>query len=101
MSLEWLAFHFMGWDDVYTYFVRTRSTGARIRPAETAAATATASEAQGYVPSTTSAAVDSPTMDPGSGTLNRAQRTPLDQFSIVFRRKEYMNVTFEPFQTPE
>jgi hypothetical protein len=71
-----------------TDLVRTRSNGARIRPAVTAAATATPSDDHGYEVSTRSVAAPSPAPVPGSGTLSRADRTPLDQLSSVFSKNE-------------
>ena len=53
----------------------------------TDAATATASDAQGYGESATSLTAPSPPMTPASGTLKSAENTPRDQLSTVFRRK--------------
>lgn len=84
----------------WSYFVRTISSGARITPANAAAATATPSDVHGYMESTTSTAGPRPTTAPGSGTLARAARKLRDQLSTERSSMLYTKVAFEPFQTP-
>ncbi len=69
-----------------TYLVLTRSSGARRSPVATDAATATASDAQGYTESATSVVAPNPPITPASGTFKSADNMPLDQLSTVLSR---------------
>lgn len=80
-----------------TYFVRTRSRGARTNPVLTAAATATPRDAHGYGESARVAEM----FNPASGTLKRAENRPRDHCSMVCRRRAWMNVALEAFHTPQ
>lgn len=63
----------------------------------TAAATATARDAQGYGESAKLAE----TFNPVSGTLKSAENSPLDHCSMVFSKREYINVALDAFHTPQ
>jgi len=84
-----------------TNFVRMRSNGARIKPALTAAATATASDAHGYGESTSSVVAFNPDVTAASGTLNAAENNPRDHCSMVWSSKLYTKVAFDAFHTPQ